>query len=275
MRHEPASVLITGASGGIGRALALAYAGPGSHLHLCGRNRVRLDDTAQACREAGAVADGVVLDVRDRHAMADWITACAARAPLDLVIANAGISGGAGTTASTGDDNHNRDSDADSNRDADMVRAIFDINLGGVLNTLDPAIAAMRRAGGGQIAVMSSLAGYRGMPGAPAYSAAKAAVLCYGEALRGALAGENIGVSVICPGFVRSAITDANTFPMPFLMPAGRAAGIIRRALRRNPARIAFPWQMALLMRVMAMLSAATAIRLLTRLPKKGDVAGD
>ena len=222
----PQSILITGASSGIGEALALAYAAAGVRLALGGRHRSRLDAVVDKCRHQGAIAEGRIINVTDRDAMQGWIRSVEHAAPLDLVIANAGISAG---TAGGGEAER-------------QVRLIFDTNLTGTLNTVLPAIDAMRTRHRGQIAVMSSAAAFRGFPGAPSYSASKAAVRIYGEALRGMLDQDGIGVSVICPGFVRSRITAANRFHMPLLMDADRAAAIIRRGLAKNQSRIAFPW---------------------------------
>ncbi len=213
----PQSILITGASSGIGEALALA---------LGGRHRSRLNAVVDKCRQQGAETSGESVNITDRDAMQGWIQSAERARPLDLVIANAGISAG---TSGGGE--------ADR-----QVRLIFDTNLTGTLNTVLPAIDVMRPRRRGQIAVMSSAAGFRGFPGAPSYSASKAAIRIYGEALRGMLDRDGIGVSVICPGFVRSRITAANKFRMPLLMDADRAAAIIRRGLARNKARIAFPW---------------------------------
>ena len=228
--RAPLSVLISGASSGIGAALALAYAQEGIRLALGGRDAARLEAVAERCRAVGAQVSATRVDVTDRAATAAWIGA----ADADLVIANAGISAGTGGEG---------ESDA-------QARRIFAVNVDGVFNTLHPAIETLRArtpaADGrrGQIAIMASLAGFRGFAGAPAYCASKAAVKVYGEALRPDLAAEGIGLSVICPGYVRSAMTAANDFPMPFLMDAGRAAEIIKRGLARNAARIAFPWPM-------------------------------
>jgi NAD(P)-dependent dehydrogenase (short-subunit alcohol dehydrogenase family) len=228
--RAPMSVLMTGASSGIGAALAVAYAREGIMLALGGRDMARLEAVAARCRALGARVSAVRVDVTDPAATAAWVAA----ADADLVIANAGISAGTGGEG---------ESDA-------QVRRIFAVNVDGVFNTIHPAIAVMRKrplgAEGtrGQIAIMSSLAGFRGFAGAPAYCASKAAVKVYGEALRPDLAAEGIGLSVICPGYVRSPMTAENDFPMPFLMDAGRAAEIIRRGLARNAARIAFPWPM-------------------------------
>ncbi len=224
--QHPNSILITGASSGIGEALALEYAGAGVRLALSGRSEKRLARVADACRAKAATVDTIALDVGDEHAMRQWIERADAQAPLDLVIANAGISGG---TSGGGE--------ADA-----QARRIFDINVTGVLNTVLPAIPGMRGRGAGQIAIMSSAASFRGFPGAPAYSASKAAVRAYGEALRGSLRPDGIKVSVICPGFVRSRITRVNKFRMPLLMDADRAARIIRRGLAADKGRIAFPF---------------------------------
>lgn len=252
-RINPKSILITGASSGIGKAVAESYAKADVTLHLSGRNRDRLDDVSNLCEKLGARCISKVIDVCDKQAMSDWISESHALAPLDLVIANAGISTG------TQDDS-----------DFEKTRDIFMVNLVGVLNTIHPAIQLMRDNGGGQIAMVSSMAGYRGLPGAPAYSASKSAVKAYGEALRGQLAPENIDVSVICPGFVKSGITDKNNFPMPFFMEAPKAAEIIKTGLTKNKALIAFPWQMRAVSYFFAILPTGLAVKLLSKLPSKG-----
>jgi short-subunit dehydrogenase len=250
--REPRSVLITGASSGIGAALAEAYARPGVRLFLAGRDAARLDAVAARC--TAAEVETRVLDVTDAADMARWIAEADAEAPLGLVIANAGISGG---TAGGGEGEA-------------QVRRIFAVNLDGVLNTLWPVIPAMRARRSGQLAIVSSVAGFRGIPGSPAYSASKAAVLAYGDALRGELHADGVHVAVICPGYVVSRMTDANDFPMPWLMPAEKAAGIIKRRLARGKGRIVFPWPMLWTVRVLQALPIALTDPLLRRLPKKG-----
>lgn len=250
----PRAILITGASSGLGQALALAYAGPGVTLFLSGRDRQRLHDVADACRARQAQVHALVINVTQPAPMAAWIKECDAIRPLDLVIANAGISAGTGGGGES----------------AEQARAIFAVNVDGVMNTVFPAMDIMRGRRHGQIAIMASLAGYRGLPGAPSYCASKAAVKAWGEGLRGHLAPDGIRVSVICPGFVTTRMTAVNKFRMPFLMDADRAARIMVKGLARNRGRIAFPWPMAF----GAWLSAALPDRLMgwigARMPDKG-----
>jgi len=224
---NPRSILITGASSGIGAALARCYAGPGVFFALCGRNRSRLNAVAEECRRLGAEVQAAVIDVTDRESLRAWIEEVDDRHPLDLVIANAGVSMGT----------------ARSLDEEELERELFDINVTGVLNTIHPIIPRMRARRSGQIALMSALGGFRGMPTAPAYTGGKAAVKVYGEGLRGSLKKDGIRVSVICPGFVKSRITERIKANMPFILETDKAARIIRQGLARNKARIAFPWQ--------------------------------
>jgi short-subunit dehydrogenase len=249
----PAHILITGASSGIGEALAVAYARPGAHLSLGGRNQDRLAAVAAQVAARGAASTVAAIDVRDSAGVAAWIRAADERAPLDLVIANAGISGGTHGGPET----------------PEQTRAIFAVNLDGVLNVVLPTVPRMAARGRGQIAIISSLAGYRGMPGAPAYSGSKAAVRVWGEGLRGDLLPQGVKVNVVMPGFIKSPMTDANSFPMPFLMSAEKAAGIIQRGLAADRARIAFPFPTAFVAWLMGALSPAIVDPLLRMLPKK------
>ncbi|MEK9645721.1 MAG: SDR family NAD(P)-dependent oxidoreductase [Alphaproteobacteria bacterium] len=252
-RSSPAHVLITGASSGIGAALARSFSSDRAHLTLMGRDTARLKAVANDCRAAGAETTIAVADVTDKEAMRLAIESADRHHPLDCVIANAGISAGT-------------DDGAES---ADQVTRIFAVNVHGVLNTVAPALDAMRRHGKGQVAIMSSLAGFFGFPGAPAYCASKAAVRVWGEGLRNDLARNGIGLTVICPGFVRSPMTDGNDFPMPFLMDADRASLIIRRGLARNRARIAFPLRMYTAVRLVAALPPSWRDRLIPDPPRK------
>jgi len=219
-------IVITGASSGIGEALALDYAAPGIALGLSGRDGGRLSKIAQACRARGAAVRADTVDATDRAAMAKWLAAFDEAHPVDLLIANAGVSL----------------SQNDPALEAfDTVRRTMAINFDGVLNTVEPLVGRMAARRQGQIGLMSSLAGFYGRPVSASYSASKAAVRVWGESIRFPLAKDNVGVSVICPGYVESRMSDGLTGAKPFLMRASRASQIIRRGLAHNHARIAFP----------------------------------
>lgn len=268
------SILITGASSGIGAALAETYAKPGVSLWLTGRNTSRLDAVASHCRARGANVSTRELDVVDRSTMAAWIADCDRMRPLDLVIANAGISAGTGGVAKD-----------DGIEVPGQAQRIFAVNVDGVFNTVEPAIPLMRRhpprpgvrsnAARGQIAIVSSLAGFRGFPGAPAYSASKAAVKAWGEALAPILAADGIHVSVVCPGFITTPMTERNGFRMPFLMPADTAAQRIRDGLARGRVRIAFPWPMYAAAWFLGALPPAAGNRILAGSPGKASFHDD
>lgn len=256
------SVLITGASSGIGEAVALKFSSIGvEQLFICGTNVERLEAVKEKCLSLGAKAVSLKqLDVTDRVAVAEWVRACNEEKPLDLVYANAGVATGIETV------NNN-------------VYRTFDTNVGGVINTVLPTIecfCARKEFNSttgfkGQIAITASMAGYHGMPQCPSYSASKACVKAWGAGLRGMLAKEGIGVSVICPGFVRSRITDVNTCPMPFFMEADKAAEKIYRGLKRNKGLIAFPWQMRLVSWFMGALPERISSWIYCKLPEKND----
>lgn len=257
--RQPKSILITGASSGIGAALAEQYAAPGVTLFLGGRDKDRLAQIAEKCRAKGAAAHPSPVDVLDKITMSSWIGYAQGTAALDLVIANAGISAGTGN----GGEPH------------EQAQAIFSTNVDGVLNTIYPAMDAMRRnpvgENGlrGQIAIVSSLAGFRGFPGAPAYCASKAAVKSLGESWRGMLMKERIGVNVICPGYIKTPMTDVNKFYMPQLMSAQRAAHIIADGIARNKPRIAFPFLTFFMVWLLMVLPARLFDRMLASLPEK------
>jgi short-subunit dehydrogenase len=250
---NPKTVLITGATSGIGAALAIEYAAPGVRLVLSGRDPERLAAVAAAAGAVGAEVDAAIVDVTDPHATAQWVEAADEATPLDLAIANAGISGG---THGGGES-------------VAQANAIFGTNIGGVVNTLHPAAERMAARGHGQIALVSSLAGFRGLPGAPAYSASKAAARAWGDAMRGRMKRRGVTVSVVCPGFIRTPMTDLNRFPMPMLMEADKAAALIRRRLARGHAMIAFPLPMYLFVRAMAALPRPVGDFIYGRMPEK------
>ena len=223
------TTLITGASSGIGEALALECAKRGETLFLSGRNEERLAAVAERCKALGAAAvSAKAVNVTDEGAMRSWMEECEAVSPIERVFSNAGVSTGAETAAN--------------------VRETFAVNVGGCLNTVLPAIDIMRRRGSGlrQIVITASIAGYAPLKACPSYSATKSCVKTWALALRGMLKPEGIKVSAVCPGFVRSRITDRNLCPMPFFMEADKAARKILRGADRDTGLIAFPWPMRL-----------------------------
>jgi len=245
----PRNILITGASSGIGAGLARHYAAPGIGLALTGRNPDRLADVAAACRAAGADVLAQPVDVTDTRAMEKFFSAAENRWPLDLVFANAGVA----------------PSTSYQSEPAAVSRQIIDVNVGGVLNTIYPAREVMAPRKRGQIAIMSSLAAYVPTPNVPAYGASKAAVKSLGLALRAEAAADGIGLTVICPGFVHSRITKALS-RAPLIMPTDRAARLIAKRLKRDPAIITFPFLFSMLVRVIGALPdpLATALMALT-----------
>jgi short-subunit dehydrogenase len=237
-----AHVLITGASSGIGQALALACAAPGVRLHLCGRDAARLAAMADAARAAGATVAAAVLDVADAPATEAWVRAAA---PLDLVVANAGIGGGTGPEAT---------------ESAAQVRAIFATNLAGALATMLPALEVMAAqpadAQGvrGRIVAIASLAAFFAAPGAPSYCASKSALDAWTVATAASAARQGVRLLSVCPGYIRTAMTAGNRFPMPGLMDADRAARIILAAAATRRRRVAFPWPIFAAARLMGLL---------------------
>ena len=255
-RYPWKAVLITGASSGLGRALAEVSAAPGITLHLSGRAAARLEDTAASCRARGATVAARVLSVTDASAMAAWI---AGAGRLDLVIANAGISGGTGDAVET----------------AGQVLRIFATNLGGVLNTALPAIAAMAaQAPGadgwrGRVAVVASLAAFVASPSAPAYCASKAAVQRWAEAQDASERKRGIRLHAICPGFIRTPMTARNPFAMPGLMTPEQAARRMLDGIAQGRVRVAYPWRLYAASRMVGALPPAWRNALMGRIAPK------
>jgi short-subunit dehydrogenase len=225
-------LLLTGASGGIGRALAEAYAAPGTTLSLTARDGGRLGAVASLCRARGAVAEAAALDVTDAGALAAWMAMRDEALPVDLLIANAGITGG--STA------------ANAVEDIAEIRRLFEVNYFGVLHTVEPVLPRFLARRRGHVALMCSVAAFHGLPGTSGYGATKAAVKSYGEALRTRLHGSGVGVTTIFPGFVETAMSARLDGPKPMRWSAERAASRIRAGLDRGRGRIAFPLPLAL-----------------------------
>ncbi len=239
------NIVITGASAGIGFALAKLYAKPDVTLGLIGRSRTKLATIETICRQQGANVVSATIDVGDEVAIKSWLLEFDQQFPVDLLIANAGV-----TSIMPG----NGEGEA-----WDAVSRVLDTNIYGVFNSVYPLIEPMRRRKHGQIALMSSLAAFRGMPISPAYCASKAAVKSYGEALRGWLNPYGVKVSVICPGFIKSDLSDHFPEPKSFLMSTDKAAQIIYKGLIKNKALISFPFPLDLGMKILALFPAYIA----------------
>ncbi len=249
-------IAITGASSGLGRALAEACASPGATLHLAGRDAGRLAASAEACRAKGATVTATALDVRDAAACHAWIEGMDG---LDLLIANAGISGGTGGQSEP----------------AGQVQAIFATNVQGVLNTALPALEKMAaqapdsRGIRGQVGVVSSVAAFVAAPGAAAYCASKAAVQRWAEATDATERARGLRLHAICPGYIRTPMTAVNSFPMPFMMEPEEAARRTLAGLAAGHTRIAYPWPTYAVSRLAGALPLGIRAWLASRVPAK------
>jgi len=222
-------VIITGASSGIGRALALEYARRGATLGLIAR---RGDLLAQLAASLPVCSHTYAVDVTDSHALAAAAGDFTARAGCpDIVIANAGVS--VGTLTGCSEDNA-------------AFEEVIRVNLTGMMLTFQPFVEAMKRQHSGVLVGIASVAGFRGLPGAAAYSASKAAAISYLESLRVELRGSGISVVTICPGYVATPLTAKNPYRMPFLLDPAAAASKIAAAIAARKRFYVLPWQMAL-----------------------------
>jgi len=236
-------ILITGATGAIGSALASYYAQPGIYLILQGRNLKALNDLSVACQQLGAEVETVQLDLLDMAGLKKWTNELSAQRLPNLVIANAGINTNNGKKR--------------QGETWDNVEALIDLNIKSTFALVNSLLPAMRQRGHGQIALMSSLAAYYGLPITPSYCASKAAIKSYGEALRGWLAKENIKINVIMPGYIKSDMCSQMPGPKPFLCTPEKAAKIIANGLVKNKARITFPFPLNFGTWILAILPAS------------------
>ncbi|MEL6424797.1 MAG: SDR family NAD(P)-dependent oxidoreductase [Pseudomonadota bacterium] len=242
------SIVLTGATGGIGRALAIALATEGRHLLLMGRDAGRMESVAEAVRNRGAAITCALCSVTDRKAMATHIAAFDAAHPVDLLIVNAGVTVGP---------------DPDGAREPEgAATALIDTNLSSAIDVvemlLDPMITRRR----GRIALVSSLAALRPHGDLLSYSASKAGLRAYGVALGSRLRRFGVGVTVISPGFVTSPMSARHDGPKPMEMSADQAARRIVAGLRAGRSRIAFPLPIVLLSRIANLLPPSLSDRI-------------
>ncbi len=227
-------VFITGASSGIGEAFARHYAAKGATLGLVARRRELLEELSSKLNTPVSI---YAADVRDANALAQAAEDFMQKFGVpDIVIANAGVSRGTLT---------------EQKEDTAAFKAIFDINVLGLLHTFQPFIAGMKARGDGTLVGIASIAGIRGLPGAGAYSASKAAAISYLESLRVEMQQHGIHVTTIAPGYIKTPMTDVNTYSMPFLMDADVAATKMAKAIAARRRFVVVPWQMGWLARFM------------------------
>jgi short-subunit dehydrogenase len=229
--HPPSTVLITGASRGLGRALALEYAAAGRVLGLAARREDLLHEVARECEKRGAKVFPAAFDVSDSAATRSWMERVHRERPLDLLIVNAGCFHGNGAGGAF--------------EPLDSALQQVRSNLMGAITTVDAAVPLMRGHRTGRIALIASLAALHPLADAPAYSASKAGLAGYGEALRELLGPEGIRVALVFPGHIHTAQTARHVGRLPLIMTPERAASHIRRGLERGRSSIAFPLPLA------------------------------
>jgi len=226
------TVFITGATGSIGGALATRYASSGYNLILHGRNEDKLQKVVEQCRKFDVDVQTCIIDLTNSSEVINKTRKLLEESVPDIFIANAGV-------------NINLGPDHSGENIEDLERLI-DVNIKSTFLMSKLVAKAMRQRGSGQIALISSLAGFSGLPITPAYSASKAAVKSYGEALRGWLAASGVGVTVVMPGYIKSEMCDDMPGPKPFLLNAERSAKIIIKGIAANKARVSFPFPLNL-----------------------------
>ncbi len=228
-------VLITGASSGIGRALSVELARRGARAGLLARREDLLQEVVAEIETHGGKAIALPADVTDASAVRGAVDTLSQKfGPVDLVIANAGL----GPTI------------AGAKLEPDGVAKVFSVNVMGVVNCVTAVIPQMLERGRGHLAVISSLAAYRGLAKSAAYCSSKAAVSSLFESLRLDLQPEGIDVTIIHPGFIKTSLTACRKKKLPFLMEVDAAAKIMIRAIEKRKKSYAFPWRLATIVRV-------------------------
>lgn len=237
-RNKTKTILLTGASRGIGKELALRYASQYTTLILIAKNRQKLEIIARECIEKGAKVMYSAIDIKRTNDLKDYIQKIDDHYPIDLVIANAGA-------ASTLQPDWHKEKELDTFN-------VINTNFLGTINTISPLIERMRYRLSGQIVIISSIAALRPLPQSPSYCATKSALLMYGQCLRISLSMYNVMVNVVCPGFVKTDMSDKLSIPKPFMLTAEEAAFQIEKGVSKNMAVIVFPWQVKYLLKILS-----------------------
>ena len=253
------TVWITGGSSGLGAALAQNMAASGHNVAISARRESELERVVRGSAEPDLV-HAFPVDISERLTLRDVVTRIESDlGPIDQAVLNAGIH-----------------SPVDAQRlDADDFRTLVEVNQMGTVHCLEALLPRMLARGRGRIAIVASLAGYRGLPTASAYGMTKAGLINLAETLRAELWDRGIIVQVVNPGFVKTPLTDENPFPMPFLMELDAAARAFERGLRSDRFEITFPWRFAVLMKVLRCLPASAAFAITRRLvPNQSEESG-
>jgi short-subunit dehydrogenase len=232
---------ITGASSGLGEALAEHIATYRHPLTLIGRDAARLEAISLKCTALGSPVESILCDVRNAAELGSALKAIDAKLPIDVVIANAGLGGAEVMTQAGGEP-------------LELATEVIDVNVMGVINTvfaLQQRFVSRKR---GQFVLISSMAAYEGLAEAPAYAGSKAFVRVYGHGLRRHLAQHGIGVNIVVPGFVATPMSRSLNFKLPFLVDAPPAARAILAGIKAGNPEIRFPWQLSLGARLSALL---------------------
>jgi short-subunit dehydrogenase len=246
------SLVITGASGGLGLVLAQHYLERGAVVGIIARRAERLHSLFE---QFPGQVHCYALDVRDAGALQAAARDFMARVGVpDVVIANAGVSTGTLTEHA---------------EDIEAFQQVMDINVLGAVKTFQPFLAAMREAKHGSLVGIASVAGFRGLPGSGAYSASKAALISYLESLRVELSGSGVNVVTICPGYIKTPMTSINPYPMPFILEVDEAARRIACVIAQGKTFVVVPWQMALAGHLLKWLPDWLYARLLRRVAHK------
>lgn len=247
------TIVITGATSGIGFGLAESYLSQGNRVIITGRSEEKLKNAQEKLKEYSNNLVAKLIDVRDETAMREFLLQIDEQYQVDMIIANAGISAGV-----SANDNFNV-----------VGKEIFDINVYGVFNTVHPLLEKMKARKSGHIVLVSSMSAFFGMTSAIFYASSKSAIRSYGEGLRVLMSEYNIEVTTVFPGFVESNITRSNKFKMPFFMDTKSAVDIIVKGLAHKKGYISFPFKMKALVYVISILPFTWREKILKVLPHK------